>query len=607
MDDMRITYLDGSRLRRALIAGCDHAQRRRAELNRINVYPVPDGDTGTNLALTVHCIADRLRENGDESAAAVAQAAAEAGVLGARGNSGMILSHFLLGFAASVQGHARLSVQEFSRALRDAVEHLYRALEKPVEGTILTVMRETAEEAENTRTSDFVELLERLLTRARGALARTPDLLPALRKAGVVDAGAKGFVHLLEGIVALVHGDPFVALEDAPVFDDVAPAVARVDYPSGGENFRYCTEALVRGAGLPDAESVRSALRDHGDSLIAIRNDDILKVHIHTDEPETVFAYLRTLGELVTHKAEDMTVQHAAVERSAANHVQLARRPVALVTDSACDLPDEIIRAHGIHMVPLSLIFNDEVLRDRVDITAEVFVERLRSGERPTTSQPPPAAFFDGFARASEDGEHLLAILLSSALSGTFASAETAAKRFDATPLTLFDSRGASLCQGLLVLKAAELAEMGLPVESIVDELNRIRAQSGFFFTVDVFDHLLASGRVGRGRAWLGTLLDVKPILALDAAGAVAPLARVRGRKNVLPKVMELLAERVPTNAKKVRFGILHVGAEEIIEEVRTALRDRYGDCEVIAAPATAVLATHVGPGAWGLAYQRED
>jgi uncharacterized protein len=132
---------------------------------------------------------------------------------------------------------------------------------------------------------------------------------------------------------------------------------SRAEYPTASEVYRFCTEALVRGPALPESDPSGRALRERGDSLIVIRGAGVLKVHIHTDEPEAVFAYLRTLGTLVTHKAEDMAAQHAAVERAAAGHVQLARRPVSIVTDSACDLPDEIVRAHGIHVVPLLVVF----------------------------------------------------------------------------------------------------------------------------------------------------------------------------------------------------------------------------------------------------------
>ena len=606
---MRQAYLEGPELRGALIAACDYVQEHRADLNRINVFPVPDGDTGTNFALTTRSIADRLRQHTDPSLAAVAREAAEAGILGARGNCGMILSHYLLGFAESVGDRTRLSVAELVQVLRDAVDHVYRALERPVEGTIITVMRETAEAAESAGSKDFRDLFRRLLERAREALLRTPELLPMLRTAGVVDAGAKGFVHLLEGITAYISGDPIVELDTELAFAPpvaTPAAAAEAEYPAESERYRFCTEALVRGSALPEADVVRAALRERGDSLVVIRTAELLKLHIHTDEPEEVFAYLRTLGELATHKAEDMHAQHAALGRG--GHLQLARRPVVVVTDTACDLPDEVVRAHGIHLVPLSLIFGEEVLRDRVDLPADVFAQRLLAGEHPSTSQPTPAAFLEAYRRAAGDGESLLVITLASALSGTFGSAEAAARRFTEEAVRVFDSRGVTLLEGLLALKAAELGERGMGPDEIVAELERVRARSGLFFTVDTFDRLLASGRVGRGRAFLGTLLDIKPILSLDDTGRVAPLDRVRGRKHLLPRVMDLLTERVPPGSARVRFGVVHVACEEVLAEVTAALRERYGkDTEILTGPAAPVLATHVGPGGWGLAYLAED
>ncbi len=602
----RIRYLDGRRLRRALLAACEHAQLHRAELNRINVFPVPDGDTGTNLALTVRSIADRLRRLDSRSAATVAREAAEAGIIGARGNCGMILAHFLQGFARSVASRAVLGTAEFAAALRDAVSYVYSALDHPVEGTIVTVMDDAATAAVRTPTSDFAELLDGMLARARESLARTTERLPALREAGVVDAGAKGFVSLIEGIATLLHGKPPAESEHAPESDD-PPAAARVQLSATAEKYRFCTEALVRGPQLPDAAAVRAALQSFGDSLIVLRSEDVLKVHIHTDAPEQIFDRLRAYGTLVAHKAEDMAAQHASIERAAASHVAMARRPVVVVTDSSCDLPDETIRAHGIHVVPLSLIYNDEVLRDRVDIDAATFVQRLRNGERATTSQPPPAAFIDAYRQAAEDGEAIVALTVGSTLSGTFTSAEAAARLATEAPVHLVDSRGISLNLGLLTLRAAELAELGTPPEEIVAELNRIRERSGLFFTVDNFDGLVASGRVGAVRAWLGGLLHLKPILELDVSGRVRPVAKARGRNQVLPLVMRLLESRIPKGARRVRFGIVHVGCEEVLETVARAIRDRFGPCEIITGPVCPVIATHVGIGAWGLAYQVED
>ena len=604
---MQIGYIDGPRLRRALMAACQWAQQQRGELNRINVFPVPDGDTGTNLALTVQAIVDYLERSTHRAVGIVAQEAADAAVLGARGNCGMMLSHFLLGFAGGLEHRQRIDAGEFGIALSAGVENLYAAIEQPVEGTILTVMRETAEAVSQAHMADIAPLMEHMLEKAQHSLARTPELLPVLKSAGVVDAGAKGFVSLLEGVVLFLHGDPLTAKATGD-FAASPPAVAMVEYPDREERYRFCTEALVRGNRMPTQREVRERLRGRGDSLIVIRSGDVLKLHIHTDDPQDVFAYLKGLGNLVTHKAEDMKAQHAAVGRSATSHLSLARRPVGIVTDSAADLSEEIIRAHGIQVVPLMLVAGDTVYRDGVDVTAEQFHEMLSMQEAlPTTSQPPPGAFLEGFKRAAEDAEQVVGVILGSSLSGTFTSAEAAISMEDALAVRLMDSLGASLLQGLLVLKATELAEMGHGPDEIVAELDRIRAQSGILFTVETFDRLLASGRVGRGKALLGTLLNVKPILGLDRAGKVLPRGKAIGRTRVMTALLDVMAEDMGAEPEKVRFGIVHVGAPDIVPEVRERLIERYGDVEILSAPDTPVISTHLGTGAWGVAYLVED
>ncbi len=340
-----------------------------------------------------------------------------------------------------------------------------------------------------------------------------------------------------------------------------------------------------------------------------VRSDGVLKVHVHTDEPERVFAYLKTLGTLVTHKAEDMQAQHAAAERAARGHLTLARRPVGIVTDSASDLSEEIIRAHGIKVVPLVLVRGEENLRDGLDITAEEFHQALREeGALPTTSQPAPGAFVEAYRRAAEEAEAVVGVIVGSNLSGTFGSAKAAALHFDGAPVHLVDSLGASLLQGLMVLKAAELAELARSPIEIVEELNRIRLQSGVILTVDNLDRLLASGRVGRQKAWIARALGIRPVFWVPTDGlAVEPVGRALGRKRLLPAVMEALRKRLPPRVEKIRFGVSYVGCPEIVAEVAGTLRAEYGDVEILSAPATPVIATHTGIGAWGVSFLLED
>ena len=520
----------------------------------------------------------------------------------------MMLSHFLLGFSESVVGQARISSQQFASALRAGVDKLHSSLEDPVEGTILTVMRDAAIAAEASGEPDFVPMVNHVVAEARESLARTPEQLAVLKKAGVVDAGAKGFVSMLEGVLLFVEGVTIAVGSEAASHDEVAAAAAaEIDYPVEDEQFRFCTEALVRGEDLPEQRAVREVLREMGDSLIVIRTGEILKVHVHTDEPEEVFDYLRSVGTLTAHKAEDMRIQHDALGRGA-NHVTLARRPVSIVTDSAADLPEDIVRAHGMHIVPMSLNDGDETYRDGIDMTATQFHELLRTAQSlPTTSQPAPAAIVEGYERAAEEGESVVAVFVGSPLSGTVGAAEAAKAHVEAD-VHVVDSLGNSLLHGMMAIKAAELGEVGTSAEEIVAELARIRRTSGIMFTVRTFERLMASGRVSKGKALLGRFLGLKPILGLDTDGKVVPFGKAFGVERAKGEMLKLVREQIPAGAEKVRFGIVHVGMPEIIDEISAPLREEYGGhIDIISAPATPVIATHLGIGAWGLAWMVED
>jgi DegV family protein with EDD domain len=187
------------------------------------------------------------------------------------------------------------------------------------------------------------------------------------------------------------------------------------------------------------------------------------------------------------------------------------------------------------------------------------------------------------------------------------ASAQAAVRAAGLTGVSLVDSRSASLGVGLLALRAVELAEAGWKGADIARELERIRDQSGVILTVDTFDNLLRSGRVSRGKAWLGGLLDIRPLLEIDTSGRVVPLARVRGRDQVVPRALALLDERLTPRPERIRFGVVHAEAPDVADRVRDALVAAYRPLDVVTGPATGVLGTHVGEGAWAIFYQVED
>ncbi|MGH7538688.1 MAG: DegV family protein [Gemmatimonadales bacterium] len=592
-----IGYVDGPRLRRSLLAAADWVAAGRDELNRINVFPVPDGDTGTNMCLTLRSVAHALRELGDAPLPKVTEAMAQASIRGARGNSGLMLSQFLLGLQEGLGQRLSASTADLARAIRTGFERLHGSLDEPVEGTILTVARAAADEAElATGERDVRVFMQRLVSSTESALQRTPDLLLALKQAGVVDAGAKGFVRFLDGMKRLIEEGTLA--EGAVDRLDAGPSAAAQAEVAADRDYQYCTEVLVRGAALPGTPVVRTALRELGGSIVVLHTGDLLKAHVHTDTPDAVFALGAQWGTVEYTKAEDMRVQHQALQ---------AKRPLAFLTDTACDLPDSLVFEHSVVLVPTQLIIGDRVYRDRLEMTPGEFFARLRAGEDASTSQPSPRAFQEGFADALRGADQVIAVLLSKALSGTFGSAERAARETGAGGITLVNSRGASLTEGLLVVRGLELAAAGWTAPAIAQELDRVRDQSGGFFTVDNLERLIRSGRVGRLRGWLGTKLNVKPIMALTREGRAEPVDRARGRVAARARILALLDGVLSPRPAELRLGVAHGDIPEFAEALRDELVQRYRPKQILLSPITPVIAAHAGIGAWGVFYQIED
>jgi len=266
-----IAYVDGPRLARSLFAAADWVAAGREEINRINVFPVPDGDTGTNFSLTLRAVADALRALGDAPLPDTARAMSRAAVLGARGNSGMMLAHFLLGFTEALGDRTQATTTDIAAAVRRGSDRLYTSLDDPREGTILTVAREAADAAERAAAEypDVGEFMRRMLDEGEAALARTPELMAVLKEAGVVDAGGKGFVRMLEGVVRYIEGDPILPVSAAEMAATAMAPAALVDV-AVERDFQFCTEVLVRGEQLPPANEVRTSMHTFGGSVVVV-------------------------------------------------------------------------------------------------------------------------------------------------------------------------------------------------------------------------------------------------------------------------------------------------------------------------------------------------
>ena len=312
------TTLNGVRLGRMIIAGANELAANKQLVDAMNVFPVPDGDTGTNMSLTVMAAAREAEKKGSLMAADVTKAASGGALRGARGNSGVITSQLFRGFAKGLEGMEEAGVKELSAAAEQAVKTAYKAVMKPKEGTILTVARGCAEAAAKLaeETEDIEVFLKGIIAHGHEVLAQTPEMLPVLKQAGVVDAGGRGLLYILEGALKqLQAGDQQVVLHDG---QSAAAPAPEMDYASLAsiENesitFGYCTEFFinVQGADETVTTGLKSYLGTIGDSIVCVADDEIIKIHVHTDHPGLAIEKALTIGSLSGLKIDNMREQH---------------------------------------------------------------------------------------------------------------------------------------------------------------------------------------------------------------------------------------------------------------------------------------------------------
>ena len=301
------TKVDGPLLRQALLGSLSWLGQHQEEINRLNVFPVPDGDTGTNMLLTLRAALEDIQETEVAEVGRIARITAHGSLMGARGNSGVILSQIFRGFAKAVEGKSVLTPSELANAFEEAANAAYRAVPKPTEGTILTVAREAgraAQAAAEKPGANVVDVIEGAARGAREATDRTPTQLQVLREAGVVDAGGFGLQIMLEGMLKTVE-DTAELLISSP--NAAAAAQASMELPE--EGWGYCTEFLIQGQKL-DVEDIREKILALGNSVLVVGEPELVKVHVHTDDPGRVIALASSLGKLDRLNVGDMSSQH---------------------------------------------------------------------------------------------------------------------------------------------------------------------------------------------------------------------------------------------------------------------------------------------------------
>ena len=524
----KIRYLNGSRLFHAFVAGGNAVIRDYSYLNKINVFPVPDADTGTNMASTMRAIAQGAKAH--LSIRHTFRSMADAALAGAQGNSGIIFAQFLHGMSREVEAEHRLTTRTFAESVHKAVAHAHRAISSPVEGTMITVMRDWAESLYRRRetTADFADLMTESIADARQSLRETPQKLEVLAKAGVVDAGAKGFVDFLEGILHFIKKGKLLRTP----FQEIVWSPEETKTPSREKSLhnRYCSEALLTGTAL-DPERIREIVSRYGDSAVVAGSEERIRLHVHTNDPAGLFFEIKDAGAIAQIKVDDMKKQYEAA--------WLPKSKTAFVIDSTCDLPAAWIDDRQIHVLPCLVTFGDQVFLDKLTISPDRLYGLLAEGDiRPKTAQPALKTVQNTLGYLAGHYESVIVLTVSDKLSGVYRTCRTAAAALSGKKISLVDGRNVSAGSGLLAARASEMIAAGKSHDEVVSALESWVPKTNLYVDVQSMKYAVRSGRVSRVKGLAARILGLKPVIGISAEGRLEAAGKSFSRSGNLSGIV---------------------------------------------------------------------
>jgi DegV family protein with EDD domain len=587
-------YLYGLHFKHAVIAGAQRVVRMQSHLDEINVFPVPDADTGTNMASMLRSVAEALRQCNESSLYRVSDVVAHSAFMSARGSSGAILAQYFQGLSEGLHGRDRADAVAFAEAALHAASLARQAVAVPRDGTILTVMQDWAEHLRMSckLLRDHRKLMAESVEAAHRSLEGTTQKLDVLRDAGVVDAGAQGFVYMIEGATSYLQSGRVEELS----FELPAVRLHSEAEASREIVFQFCTQATIVGTSI-DRNAVLNDLRALGDSLIVAGSSTTVHLHIHSNDPETVFGRARAYGAVVRTQKEDMRRQHALARRE-------NPRSIAIITDSSCDLPDAEIARYQIRVVPHVVNLGADSYVESSAFKSDTLYPILAASEHfPKTAHASAADFRSTFLDAAASHDRAFAIMLSGAISGALGVArQTAEVVSDVIRVETIDSKSTSVGLGLIVLEAARAVEAGRDAEDVKRRIDWAIRNVRLFVSVETIEYLARSGRVTKLQGAVARVLRIKPILTMSADGRGEVVGRALGSVKSKRKLLRLV-KSAAAGKRNLRFLVGHANAPATAQFYAEQICEMFAATRPQIVSMSAAFGAHLGSGAAAVAF----
>lgn len=583
--------LDGLDLHHAFVNGTEELSHYVEEINKINVFPVQDSDTGTNLYTTVKNILDDTSWSKDLRT--TIKNISSSAVSNAKGNSGSILALYLRGFDKAMMAYSELTLSTLANVLGSAYLYVHRSINNPQEGTIITLMRVWSEHLREISKSKSITLKEGLLSSIpvlRKALDDTKKQLDILSRVNVVDAGALGFVCFIEGMLK-----PYKKGR-ARKYSPSAKMVINDFHDLTEPIFHYCYEVNVKGVEALDDE-IRKQLEQWGNSVICMSHGDLLHVHIHTDNPMVVSSYLSSKGKIDKIKIDDLKQQYF--------FSKMEKEPIALVVDSTCDLSKEMIEKYHIYQIAMPIEVDGNQHLDSLSIDGETLYDDIKHhGAICYSSQVGQGMFESYYHWLLEKYDHIISLHITKNFSGTYANALRAAKEINGEShpnIDVWDSATLSSAYGMIVVAIAEQIQKGKDIFFLRNFFKNYKSKVDIWVSVRSLDAMVKSGRVSSKVHYWVDVLSIHPVISMSKEGKAAFGGVAFGFDRCLKKIVKKIAYR-----KVKRFQVVHVDANYDAQRLEQQLSSKLKINFLPRRAVTPVIGVYAGLGAVGVAVEYE-
>jgi len=592
--------MTGKQIYDSLMHGAFKVIQNKEVLNRINIFPIQDGDTGSNLSSMMQTIIKKSKYH--ITVKKTLESVAEAALTGARGNSGIIFAQYFRGLSETIEAEEQISIHDYANASKSAAQYAYEAVENPVEGTILTLMREWGRilSEESINHTSILDVFNHAYHTLEIALDKTKEQLSVLKKANVVDSGAKGFTYFIEGALHYLKNGEDSNLKN--LIDDneediveLTQVISRFDMKGN----RYCAECLLENNSI-DIASIKMELKQLGNSIVVAGSQAKCRVHIHTNVPAEVFDFLSYHGTMIYQKVDDMYHQESIINCRKYN--------IALVTDSIADLPQTLIDEHQIQIVHLEILYKGINYFDKLTIQPSRLLEMVsHEVALPTSSQPNPMQIDNLLDYLSTYYNSIIIIAVSKELSGTYNSFYNSAKNYKNKDfmISVINSRQNSGAQGLLVKKCAEYIKAGLPHNEIIKRLESSIESSKILVQVKYLDNMIKSGRLSMRAGNIAKKIGMKPIITLDKEGK-GKLECIAFSTSGSNKKLVNHMKRVLSSSRIQQYNIVHVNNEAGAKDLAILMIHIIGREPDYIMETSSIIAVSAGEGAVAISYLLE-